>query len=49
MVGRGTRAFPVALMQYQRIPYVSGENPHNLYLELASSTACRPESGGACT
>jgi tetratricopeptide (TPR) repeat protein len=26
----------VALTHYQRIPYVSGENPHNLYLELAA-------------
>lgn len=34
--GMGPGAFPVALTQYQRIPYVSGENPHNLYLELAA-------------
>ncbi|MBI2564164.1 MAG: O-antigen ligase family protein [candidate division NC10 bacterium] len=34
--GVGPGAFPVALNQYQRIPYVSGENPHNLYLELAA-------------
>ena len=33
--GVGPGAFPVALTHYQRIPYVSGENPHNLYLELA--------------
>jgi tetratricopeptide (TPR) repeat protein len=26
----------VALTHYQRIPYVSSENPHNLYLELAA-------------
>jgi len=34
--GVGPGAFPVALTQYQRLPYVSGENPHNLYLELAA-------------
>lgn len=34
--GVGPGAFPVALTRYQRIPYVSGENPHNLYLELAA-------------
>lgn len=34
--GVGPGAFPVALTNYQRIPYVSGENPHNLYLELAA-------------
>ncbi|MBI4841349.1 MAG: O-antigen ligase family protein, partial [candidate division NC10 bacterium] len=34
--GVGPGAFPVALNQYQRLPYVSGENPHNLYLELAA-------------
>jgi len=34
--GVGPGAFPVALTHYQRIPYVSGENPHNLYLELAA-------------
>lgn len=35
-LGVGPGAFPVALTHYQRIPYVSGENPHNLYLELAA-------------
>jgi putative inorganic carbon (hco3(-)) transporter len=35
-LGVGPGAFPVALLQYQRIPYVSGENPHNLYIEIAS-------------
>jgi tetratricopeptide (TPR) repeat protein len=34
--GVGPGAFPVALTHYQRIPYVSSENPHNLYLELAA-------------
>ncbi|MEK7204253.1 MAG: O-antigen ligase family protein, partial [candidate division NC10 bacterium] len=34
--GVGPGAFPVTLTHYQRIPYVSGENPHNLYLELAA-------------
>ena len=34
--GVGPGAFPVALTNYQRIPYVSGENPHNLYLQLAA-------------
>jgi tetratricopeptide (TPR) repeat protein len=34
--GVGPGAFPVALTHYQGIPYVSGENPHNLCLELAA-------------
>jgi O-antigen ligase len=34
--GVGPGAFPVALLHYQRFPYVSGENPHNLYLEVAA-------------
>jgi O-antigen ligase/tetratricopeptide (TPR) repeat protein len=34
--GVGPGAFPVALTHYQQIPYVSGENPHNLYLEWAA-------------
>jgi O-antigen ligase len=34
--GVGPGGFPVALTHYQRIPYVSGVNPHNLYLELAA-------------
>ncbi len=34
--GVGPGAFPVAFTHYQRIPYVSSENPHNLYLELAA-------------
>ena len=35
-VGVGPGAFPVALTHYQQIPYTSGENPHNLYLEIAA-------------
>ncbi len=35
-MGVGPGAFPVALIHYQRIPYVGGENPHNLYLEIAA-------------
>jgi O-antigen ligase len=35
-LGVGPGAFPVALLSYQRIPYVSGLNPHNVYLELAA-------------
>ena len=35
-VGVGPGAFPVALTHYQRLPYVGGENPHNLYLEIAA-------------
>jgi putative inorganic carbon (HCO3(-)) transporter len=35
-LGVGPGAFPVALTHYQRIPYVGGENPHNLYLEVAA-------------
>jgi O-antigen ligase len=34
--GVGPGAFPVALTHYQALPYVSGENPHNLLLELAA-------------
>ncbi len=34
--GVGPGAFPVALAHYQLEPYVSGKNPHNLYLELAA-------------
>lgn len=34
--GVGPGAFPVALTHYQRIPYISSENPHNLYVELAA-------------
>jgi tetratricopeptide (TPR) repeat protein len=34
--GVGPGAFPVALIHYQRIPYISGHNPHNLYLEVAA-------------
>jgi tetratricopeptide (TPR) repeat protein len=34
--GVGPGAFPVALKRYQQLPYVSGENPHNLYVELAA-------------
>lgn len=34
--GVGPGAFPVALTHYQRLPYVSGVNPHNLYLEVAA-------------
>jgi len=35
-LGVGPGAFPVALAHYQQIPYVGGENPHNLYLEIAA-------------
>ena len=35
-LGVGPGAFPVALTHYQQIPYVGGENPHNLYLEIAA-------------
>ena len=35
-VGVGPGAFPVALTHYQQLPYVGGENPHNLYLEIAA-------------
>ena len=35
-LGVGPGAFPVALLHYQRIPYVGGENPHNLYAEVAA-------------
>lgn len=35
-LGVGPGAFPVALLTYQRLPYVSGLNPHNVYLELAA-------------
>jgi O-antigen ligase len=35
-LGVGPGAFPVALTHYQRLPYVSGENPHNLYLQVAA-------------
>jgi putative inorganic carbon (HCO3(-)) transporter len=34
-LGVGPGAFPVALIHYQQIPYLSGENPHNLYAEIA--------------
>jgi tetratricopeptide (TPR) repeat protein len=34
--GVGPGAFPVALLHYQELPYVSGENPHNLYVEIAA-------------
>ena len=34
--GVGPGAFPVALTHYQQLPYISGENPHNLYLEIAA-------------
>ena len=35
-LGVGPGAFPVALLHYQQVPYVSGENPHNLYAEIAA-------------
>jgi tetratricopeptide (TPR) repeat protein len=35
-LGVGPGAFPVALLHYQRIPYLGGENPHNLYVEVAA-------------
>lgn len=34
--GVGPGAFPVALKHVQALPYISGENPHNLYLEIAA-------------
>ena len=34
--GVGPGAFPVALTHYQRTPYVSGENPHNLLAQVAA-------------
>jgi tetratricopeptide (TPR) repeat protein len=34
--GVGPGAFPMALTRYQTLPYTSGENPHNLYLEVAA-------------
>ncbi len=34
--GVGPGAYPVALKHVQALPYVSGENPHNLYLEIAA-------------
>ena len=35
-LGVGPGGFPVALTHYQRIPYVSGENPHNLLAQVAA-------------
>ncbi len=35
-LGVGPGAFPVALLHYQQVPYVGGENPHNLYAEIAA-------------
>ena len=35
-LGVGPGGFPVALTHYQRIPYVSGENPHNLLAQIAA-------------
>jgi O-antigen ligase len=35
-LGVGPGAFPMALTRYQTVPYTSGENPHNLYLEVAA-------------
>jgi len=35
-LGVGPGAFPVALTHYQTLPYTGGENPHNLYLEIAA-------------
>ncbi len=35
-LGVGPGAFPVALLHYQQIPYLGGENPHNLYAEVAA-------------
>jgi putative inorganic carbon (HCO3(-)) transporter len=34
--GVGPGAYPVALIHYQHIPYASGQNPHNLYVEVAA-------------
>jgi tetratricopeptide (TPR) repeat protein len=35
-LGVGPGAFPVALTHVQALPYVGGENPHNLFLEIAA-------------
>lgn len=35
-LGVGPGAFPVALPAYQRLPYLGGINPHDLYLEVAA-------------
>lgn len=35
-LGVGPGAFPVALIHHQALPYTSGENPHNLFLEIAA-------------
>ena len=35
-LGVGPGGFPVALTHYQRLPYVSGENPHNLLAQVAA-------------
>lgn len=34
--GVGPGGYPVALTHYQGLPYIGGENPHNLYLEVAA-------------
>jgi O-antigen ligase len=46
-LGVGPGAFPVALLSYQRLPYVSGMNPHNLALELAAEYGL-PAAGILC-
>jgi O-antigen ligase/Flp pilus assembly protein TadD len=35
-LGFGPGTFPVAANLYQRVPYVGGQNPHNVYLEWAA-------------
>jgi O-antigen ligase len=35
-LGVGPGAYPVAFTHYQRLPYVAGENPHNLVVEIAA-------------
>jgi O-antigen ligase len=35
-LGVGPGSYPVALLQYQRRPYISGENPHNALFEVAA-------------
>ena len=35
-LGVGPGAFPVAANLYQRLPYVGGQNPHNIFLEWAA-------------
>lgn len=38
LVGTGPGTFPLALGQYQQVPYVTGRYAHNAWLELAAET-----------